>query len=215
MFTPKPFVEDDPERLRAIVEANSFGLLVSSGAEGPVASHLPFMIDLDPETGAGSLHCHMARANTHWQAIESDPAVLAVFGGAHGYISPRWYTTPVGVPTWNYVAVHVHGRARTVHDKAAIREHLERLVAVHESGRTDPWSMAEAPANFIGQMLGGVVGVEIAVERIDGKRKMSQNRSPEDQAAVIAALRSDGSGRSLEVAGEMAPSDFTWYRDNG
>lgn len=214
MFTPKPFEETDLGRLRAVVEANSFGLLLSNGPEAPVASHLPFMIDLDTETGQGTLHCHMARANPHWQAIEADPDVLSVFAGAHGYISPRWYTTPIAVPTWNYVAVHVHGTARTEHEPAALRAHLERLIAVHESSRPEPWSLAEPPANFIEKMLTGIVGVEIAITRIEGKRKMSQNRTPADQAGVIAALRADGTERGLELAAEMAPDDFSWYRND-
>ncbi len=212
MFTPKPFEEADLGRLRSVVEANSFGLLLSNGPDVPCASHLPFLIDLDRESGEGRLHCHVARANPHWQAIEKDPAVLAVFAGPHGYISPRWYTTPVGVPTWNYVAVHVHGRATTEHDPAALREHLERLIAVHESGRPEPWSLAEPPAGFVDKMLTGIVGIDIAIERIEGKRKMSQNRTPADQAGVIAALRSDGTGSGLELAAEMAPDDFSWYR---
>jgi transcriptional regulator len=140
--------------------------------------------------------------------------VLAVFAGAHGYISPRWYATPVAVPTWNYVAVHVHGRARTEHDPAVLRAHLERLIAVNESGRPQPWSMAEAPADFIEKMLGGLVGIDIAIERIEGKRKMSQNRSTADQAGVIAALRSGGTESGLELAAEMAPTDFSWYRSD-
>ena len=214
MYKPKPFAEADLDRLRAIVEANSFGLLASNGPDGPLATHLPFLIDLDPETGAGRLLCHMARPNPHWKAIGADPAVLAVFGGPHGYISPRWYTTPVGVPTWNYVAVHVYSQGRLVEDPAELRPMLERLTAVHESGRPEPWSMAEAPAPFIEQMLGGLVGIDIAIERIEGKRKMSQNRSTADQAGVIAALRSDGTGSGLDLAAEMAPSDFSWYRTN-
>ncbi len=214
MYTPKPFEETGLDRLRAVIEANSFGLLVSNGAEAPVASHLPFLIDLDTETGQGTLHCHMARANPHWQAIEANPAVLSVFAGAHGYISPRWYTTTVAVPTWNYVAVHVYGQARTEHDPAALRDHLERLIATHESGRPEPWSLAEPPADFIDKMLTGIVGIEIAIERIEGKRKMSQNRTPADQAGVIAALRSEGGERGLELAAEMAPDDFSWFRSD-
>ncbi len=214
MYTPKPFEEADLHRLRTVVEANSFGLLVSNGPDAPTASHLPFMIDLDTETGQGTLSCHMARANPHWQAIEADPSVLSVFSGTHGYISPRWYTTPLAVPTWNYVSVHVYGQARTEHDPAALREHLERLVAIQEAGRPEPWSLAEPPDGFIDKMLTGLVGVEIAIERIEGKRKMSQNRTPADQAGVIAALRSDGTERGLELAAEMAPEDFSWYRND-
>ena len=214
MFTPKPFIEDDFERLRAVVESNGFGLLLSNGPQSPSASHLPFLIDLDAETGEGRLHCHMARANPHWQTIETDPSVLAIFTGAHGYISPRWYATPVAVPTWNYVAVHIHGRARTEHEPSALREHLENVIAAHEAGRPQPWSMAEAPADFIDKMLNGIVGIEIAIERIEGKRKMSQNRSTADQAGVIAGLRSEGSEAGLDLAAEMAPSDFSWYRNN-
>lgn len=214
MYTPRPFAEADLERLRGIVEANSFGLLASNGPDGPVATHLPFLIDLDPDTGAGRLHCHMARPNPHWQAIGADPAVLAVFGGPHGYISPRWYATEMGVPTWNYVAVHVYGRARLVEEPAELRPMLERLTAMHESGRQEPWSMAEAPARFVEQMLGGIVGIEIDIERIEGKRKMSQNRSTADQAGVIAALRSDGTESGSDLAAEMAPTDFSWYRND-
>ncbi len=211
MFTPKPFVEADLGRLKAVVEANSFGLLVGNGPDVPVVSHLPFLIDLDTETGDGVLHCHMARANPHWRSIEAVPKVLAVFSGAHGYISPRWYATDVAVPTWNYVAVHVHGTARTVHEPAALREHLERLIAKHEAARPEPWSLAEPPAGFIENMLTGIVGIEIAIERIEGKRKMSQNRTPADQSGVVAALRADGTERGLELAAEMAPEDFSWY----
>lgn len=211
MFTPRPFVEADLERLRAIVEANSFGLLTSNGPDGPVATHLPFLIDLDSESGEGRLLCHMARPNPHWKAIGEDSAVLAVFGGPHGYVSPRWYATEIGVPTWNYVAVHIRGRARLVEEPSELRAMLERLTAFHESAQSRPWSMAEAPAPFIEKMLDGLVGIEIAIERIEGKRKMSQNRSTADQAGVIAALRSDGTEAGLELAAEIAPTDFSWY----
>ena len=203
MYTPTPFAEADLARLADIVRANSFGLLVTNGEPAPTVSHLPFLLDFDVGTGQGRLLCHVARANPHWCGIATAGVALAVFSGPHGYVSPRWYRTAPAVPTWNYVAVHVEGRARAIHDPAALRAIVARLAERHEAGAPDAWSIESLPSDFFDRQQKAIVGIEIAVERISGKRKLSQNRPAADRAGVVAALESDGDPLARDLAAEM------------
>lgn len=183
MYIPPAHAEPDPAVADALIAAHGFALLVSAGADGPTASHLPLELDRARRVLMG----HMARANPHWQELEGATA-LAVFSGPHAFVSPRWYATGPAVPTWNYEAVHVTGRARLVEDPAELRAVLRRL-----SRRYDPeWDMDALPPDYLDRMVRGVVGVEIAVLRIETKRKLSQNRSAEDIAGVATALAAGG-----------------------
>jgi len=190
MYVPTHFAETDAATLAAFIEAHSFGTLVTIEAGTPFASHVPFLYDQE----AGSLHCHVARGNPQWRHFESSPEALVIFAGPHGYISPTWYTEP-GVPTWNYVAVHVYGSGRPIDDAAATARHVEALAAKHESGSPSPWVPSYDP-----RRLAGIVGIEIRIRAIEGKYKLSQNRSAADRASVVANLEASGSDNDVALA---------------
>lgn len=189
VYIPRHFSADDPQALKAFVAANAFGTLVTQHEGEMMVSHIPFVIDEDP-AGTLVLHGHVARANPHWKTLgETKP--LVIFSGPHGYISPTWYEKHPSVPTWNYSVVHAHGTARLV-DAAALERTLHRLSAHYESGNPEPWRMDGLERDYKDTMLRAIVGFEIAVERLEGKFKLSQNRLPADQRRVIAALESRG-----------------------
>ena len=191
VYVPRHFSAEDPATLRAFVEANAFGMLVTHQDGETMVSHIPFVVDSD---GAGALvlHGHVARANPHWKTLEASRP-LVIFSGPHGYISPTWYEKHPSVPTWNYTVVHAHGAARLV-DAAALERTLGRLSAHYESGNPEPWRMEGLDRDYTDTMMRAIVGFEIAVDRLEGKFKLSQNRVPADQRRVIAALESRGEG---------------------
>lgn len=180
MYIPSHFRFEDRELLDQFIVHNSFGLLVSTENGSPVASHLPFHYS-DNTT----LLCHVAKANPQWQALEGQ-RVLVIFPGPHAYVSPTWYAGP-GVPTWNYQAVHVYGRARCFQDEARLEQLVRTLSTLHESGREAPWN-----GEFDARMLKAIVGIEITLEEVQGKYKLSQNKSEQDRREVIAQLESRG-----------------------
>jgi transcriptional regulator len=181
VYIPEAFRESDPATLHSFVRDNSFGTLVSNTPEGPFATHLPFLLD----AGRNVLVGHMARANPHWQSLEGQVG-LAIFQGPHAYVSPRWYTTPVAVPTWNYAVVHARGRVSLIQEGERLLEILAETVR-----RYDPtWPMPEG--EYVPKLAKGVVGFEIAIERLEGKMKLSQNRGREDREGAIAGLRGEG-----------------------
>lgn len=189
VYTPRHFSADDPAALRSLVEANAFGTLITHHEGETMVSHIPFVVDVDT-AGALVLHGHVARANPHWRALEAARS-LAIFSGPHGYISPTWYEKHPSVPTWNYAVVHAHGTARLV-AAAALERTLERLSAHYESGNAEPWRMDRLDRDYVDTMTRAIVGFEIAVERLEGKFKLSQNRIPADQRSVVAALEARG-----------------------
>jgi len=198
MYVPKEFNLDDPERIAAVIEQFNFGLLISAlpgGLSGgaPFATHLPFLYDA-ARGPKGTLIAHMARANPHWKDFaalaEAGAEALIVFSGPHGYISPSSYGPGDAVPTWNYVAVHAYGTPKVMED-AAVRPMLEELVAAHETGPA-PWTLAGNDEGFMARMQRGIVAFEIPVARIEAKAKLSQNKTPEVRARVVAAMRGQG-----------------------
>ncbi|HEX4943928.1 MAG TPA: FMN-binding negative transcriptional regulator [Usitatibacteraceae bacterium] len=192
-YNPRHFRVDDREALERFIAAHAFGALVSAGRAGLSVSHLPFL----PERGAsGQLRLlgHMARANGHWQELESAGEVLAIFEGPHAYVSPGWYADHPSVPTWNYVVVHGRGTARLL-PPAELPPLLDRLSRAYEDGRPAPWRMNALPPDYTPRLLEAIVGFEIRVERLEGKFKLSQNRRGEDVARVAAALEAEGQGQ--------------------
>jgi transcriptional regulator len=183
MYTPKHFEQTDARALWDFIDAHAFGTLLTVVDGRPFASHLPFLAHRE----AGLLHCHVARANPQWLELESSPLALAIFAGPHGYVSPTWYAQEGGVPTWNYVVVHAHGAASIVDDLEHKRRHVEALAARYERGREAPW----VPQYDAGR-LGGIVGIEIRIDTLEGKFKLSQNRSAADRAGVVAQLLASG-----------------------
>ena len=180
MYTPKPFALDDVEAQAAIIRDHPFGTLVTQGEDGLHATHLPFLLHKGPD-GTLILAGHMAQQNP--QLGHTDRPALVIFSGPHAYISPRWYETPDLVPTWNYVAVHVHGVMTIRDDPAESERHLKALIDRFDSGGS-----GIVPESTMKTLLPGIRAFEIAVTRIEGKAKLSQNRSSADREGVIAGL---------------------------
>jgi transcriptional regulator len=193
MYVPQHFAENDPQTLADFIDAHSFGTLVTSVDGAPLASHVPFIYD----RAAGTLHCHLARANPQWRHFESPQDALVIFAGPHGYVSPTWYAEP-NVPTWNYAVVHAHGSGRAIDDADATGRHVEALAAKFERGRAAPWT-----PDYDRRRLAGIVGVEIRVRALEGKFKLSQNRSAADRAGVVAQLRASGADNDAALAALM------------
>jgi transcriptional regulator len=199
MYTPPAFQVRDAAALHRMIEANAFGILVGGGPDGLAATHLPFLLDAE----GGRLIGHVARANPQWRGLADTP-VLAIFPGPHAYISPRWYETEPAVPTWNYETVHVRGRARSFEDPEALRAVVGALARKYEAGRPRPWSVDSVDPAYIERQIKGIVGIEVAIERIEGTRKLNQNRSAADRAGAIAGLTASGDPASLAVAAAMS-----------
>ena len=186
MYLPKSFQIEDLAELHGFMRAYNFASLVTQHQGAPFASHLPFL--LDAERGPhGTLLAHMARANPQWRDFANTGEVLVIFQGPHAYISPSWYETHPSVPTWNYAVVHASGVPRIVDEHATLRRMLERLVDTHEAGFAQPWRM-DLPPDYLDKMMRAVVGFEIEITRLEGKLKLSQNRSEEDRQQVAQAL---------------------------
>ncbi len=205
MYVPAAFAETDVAKLHDFIEQNSFGLLVSQVDGLPFAAHLPFLLDRSAGPH-GSLVGHMARANPQGPQIEGQ-TVLAVFSGPHAYISPTWYEAENVVPTWNYAAVHVYGRARVIEDREGLLAIVQRSVAFYESGMARPWTV-DPSSVFIERMLGQIIGFHIEIERLEGKWKMNQNHPVERRERVIRALREKG-GQDAEAVAEMVQKTLT------
>ena len=183
---------DDPDHtVRAFVAAVGTAQVVTVGEDGtPDATLLPVLWDGDRLVG------HFARANRHWQRIADGSAALAVVTGPDAYVSPGWYATKREharvVPTWNYSVVHLRGLATVRDDADFVRDVVTRLTEVHETGRDQPWAVTDAPEDYVTKQLRAIVGLEIRVEEVEAKAKLSQNRSAEDRAGVAAGLRDQG-----------------------
>ena len=172
MYQPPHFREERLNVLHDLIRAHPFGAMVTVGADGLVANHYPFV--LDPNQGrVGTLRAHMSRANTQWRELDGSQEALVIFQGTHAYITPSWYPTKAEsgkvVPTWNYALVHVHGRPRAVHDPEWLLRHVGELTDQHEAGRTEPWTLQDAPADFVAGLLKGIVGVELELAMLDAE----------------------------------------------
>jgi len=208
VYVPKHFQEDRVEVLRGIMEANPLATVVAQTTNGLVANHCP-LVFRSTAAAEGALIGHIARANPFWrETVVGD--VLAIFSGPNSYISPSWYAakqqTGKVVPTWNYAAVHLYGKARFIEDRAQLRQIVEDLTGMHEAKRSQPWSLQDAPADYIEQQLGAIIGIEISVTRIEGKLKFSQNRSSEDQLGVIEKLENEAAPDASALAQLMRES---------
>jgi len=202
MYRPKHFDVRSTERMHAMIREYPFGALVSTGESGFVASHLPFT--LDPERGAlGRLSGHFARANDQWRGFDGDAEALVLFQGPHAYVSPAWMSGARNVPTWNYIAVHVFGRPRIIDDPEIARARLESLVAANEAFRATPWTTGDAPADFVDAMVGGIVAFDLPIDRLEGKWKLSQNKTETDRRGAIEGLETEGGPAGCDVAREM------------
>jgi len=205
MYVSTHFEETRVDVLHDLIRAHPLGALVTLSASGLDANHIPFEVDPDPGP-FGTLRGHVARANPVWREFSSAVDALVIFRAAGAYISPSWYPTKQAtgkvVPTWNYAVVHAHGALGIIDDRAWLRAFVERLTDRHESGRSDPWKVTDAPADFVEAMLGGIVGIEIPIARLTGKWKVSQNRPAHDRAGVVAGLTREG-GEARQAMADM------------
>lgn len=206
MYTPPAFKEEDPEVLAQIIRAARLATLVTTTDEGLIATPLPMLFD-NAEGEFGTLYGHVAKANSQWKLVPLAEA-LVIFQGPDAYITPSWYTTKKEhgkvVPTWNYTAVHAYGPVEFFEDADRLLEVVTQLTDHYEKSRPDAWAVTDAPNNFIQAQLRGIVGVRIPVRRLDGKRKMSQNRPEADRIGVAKGLA--GSERASDrIAAAMIP----------
>ena len=208
MYLPAHFREEHVPVLHDLMRARPLAALVTVGENGLSANHIPLLVNSEPAP-FGTLVGHVARGNQLWR--DADVPVLAIFTGPENYISPSWYAAKQEhgrvVPTWNYIAVHAHGVLRVHDDREWLRGLVTRLTETHEAQFARPWSVTDAPAEYIDGLLKGIVGIEIPIERLEGKWKMGQNRSAADRETAAAGLRTTGSAAADEVAKIMTQNE--------
>ncbi|MBV9015575.1 MAG: FMN-binding negative transcriptional regulator [Alphaproteobacteria bacterium] len=198
VYLPPHFTETREDVLFAHIERHDFGLLVTQGAAGLIASQIPFLAE--QRNGKLYLQAHIARVNPQAADLDDSEEALAIFSGPHAYISPSWYETAPAVPTWNYASVHAYGAARRIDDPLWLQDLVRRLSERHEAREPQPWDMQGLPEPYVQSMLKGIVGIEIAVSRLEGKFKLSQNRPAGDRPRIIAALEQRDDPESHGVA---------------
>jgi transcriptional regulator len=203
MYLPQQFVEARLDVLHDLIRAHPLGTLVVCADAALCAEHIPFLLHADG-AGGGRLHGHVSRANPVWSSFSGSREALVIFHGPQAYVSPAWYSSRAAhgrvVPTWNYAVVHAYGTPRAVQDPAWLLRHVAQLTGAHEAGQARPWRVAEAPNDYMEQMIGGIVGVEIALARLEGKWKVSQNRMRSDQLGVVAGLQQQGTDDARAMA---------------
>ena len=198
MYNPSHFHITDSAVMQDLIRQHPLGCLVAQTADGLDANHLPFELQQD-EDGQLRLLAHVARANPLWQQLGNGAAVLVIFKVQDGYISPNWYPSKheshEQVPTWNYQVVHAHGTIQIRDDEKFVRGVVGRLTRTHEGRASDlpgntfaPWKMSDAAAPYLQKMLGAIVGLEISVQRLEGKFKLSQNKQAADRVALAETL---------------------------
>lgn len=206
MYNSKPHQEHDIERLHQHMRDTRLAVLISHGDQGLMATHLPVLLDTD-EGQFGTVYAHLARANRQWQDLAQGAEALLVFPGADAYVSPSFYPSkaqnPKVVPTWNYLAVHAYGTAEVIHDAAPLLQIVSRLTERHEQGRSQPWKVSDAPAGYLDGMLRAIVGIRLPVARLQGARKLSQNRSAQDIAGVREGLSASPDYLDQQLAAHM------------
>ncbi len=210
MYQPPHFIEERLEVQHALIFDNPLGLLISKGSHGLSADPVPFV--LDPDRGPlGTVRAHIARANPLWQGQGLDPEVLIVFQGPQHYVSPGWYPTKQEtgkvVPTWNYVTVHAYGRLTVIEDTDWLKAQIEALTQRQEQAQVQPWSVADAPEAYIAAQMRAIIGLEIRIDRMIGKVKVSQNRLEGDRRGVAEALEAARTDNAQAMA--------TWVRQYG
>jgi transcriptional regulator len=208
MYIPPAFREDDPAILRQIMREARLSTLVTSTEEGLVATPLPLFLD-ETEGELGTIYGHLARANPQWKLPPAGDA-LAIFAGPDAYVSPSWYAAKEEhgkvVPTWNYAAVHAYGPVEFFEDEDRLREVVTRLTDLYEKPRAQSWAVTDAPEPFIRNQLRGIIGLRIPIARIEGKRKLSQNRSAADRQGVAEGLAQSERESDRQIAA-MIPTE--------
>ena len=206
MYIPKAFKQDDLAHIVDLIQKFPLATLIISGAEGLEAMHVP-MIFADSSNPI-RLQGHIAKANPLWQHVNLQDQVLLVFNGPNGYVSPSYYPSkqqnPRVVPTWNYTAVHVKGTLSVIKDADWNCELLQKLTHAHEAGRDDPWSISDAPQEYIQRMLTAIVGIEVVIDSMEAKWKLSQNQPELNQRGVVGGLEADDNALLSKLVKEHA-----------
>jgi transcriptional regulator len=207
MYIPRHNAETRVPVLHRLIRANPLAALVTLNASGLIASHIPMVLEAGAtEAEFGTLRGHVSLANSQWRELSETTDALAIFAGPHHYISTEWYpgTYEDGkeVPTWNYAVVHACGPVRVIHDAAWLLAHVSTLTDEHEAGMPKPWKVGDAPQDFIASQLKGIVGLEIQIRGLEGKWKVSQNRTQAERKGVIAGLA------QLDTPGSLAMSEM-------
>lgn len=201
MYRPPAFREDRPELLHAAIRAHPLATLVTHGPSGLAANLVPFTL-ASAEDGRDLLRAHLARANPQLADLRAGGEALVIFQGPQAYVTPSWYPAKHEhgkvVPTWNYILVQAHGRPRVIDDADWLRAQIDALTTLQEADRAEAWAVADAPPDFVSAQLKGIAGVEIAIDRIEGKWKASQNQPAANRDGVVAGLR------ALDPASPMA-----------
>lgn len=202
MHVPRQFAETDTAVLHALIDTAPLGAWVTIVDGELDVNHIPFLLD-STQGELGVITGHVAKANPVWQCFSRDVASVIVFQGPQTYITPSWYPSKAAsgkvVPTWNYAVVHAYGRPRAIQDPDWLLQHVNRQVDLRERDQAIPWKVADAPPDFIDKMVSAIVGVEIPIERLVGKWKISQNRSESDRLGTVAGLlnRDDDNARAM------------------
>jgi transcriptional regulator len=207
MYAPEPFCQSDANEIIALMRAHPFAHVLVNGADGPVAAHAPLAVEQDATGRVRGLVGHVARANPFWRAAQEAGRALALFDGPHAYVSASLYPSKAEqgkvVPTWNYIAVEARGAVRIETDPDAMAPYVETATLLMEAGRDPQWRVSDAPEDYVRAMLRGIVGLRIAVETLEGKWKLSQNKGEADFEGVRAALASSGGADDRAVAAAM------------
>jgi transcriptional regulator len=206
LYNPPAFKETDLASLQAQIAASGLTTLITVGADGPIVSNLPII--LEQGTGPyGAIAGHLARGNPQWRESDFTKPALALFMGADAYVSPGWYPSKQEhgkvVPTWNYSMIVARGRLEIFEDADALRAQVETLTKRFEARFENPWEVSDAPEDFVARQIKGIVGVRLHIESIEGKAKLSQNRTLPDQEGVLAGLSPSSSPADREVAKAM------------
>jgi transcriptional regulator len=203
MYVHKKHQLSDRAALYALMSSHPLGAWVCMGRGGLIANHVPFVLDRN-RGPHGTLIGHVARANPVWRELGPSTASVVMFQGPQAYISPGWYPGKAEhgqvVPTWNYVVAHAHGVARAIDDRAWLLDMLERLSTAHEAQQPVPWQVGDAPADFIDKLLRAIVGIEIPIERLEGKLKASQDEAMPDRLGTVGGLREAGGDAAARMA---------------
>lgn len=204
MYVPEHFREDSNQQLHQYIRDYGFGLLIVADGEGIEANHVPFHLSGTEDGSPGLLQCHVARKNPVWQRLQHGARVLAIFQGPDAYVSPSWYRTKEEtgrvVPTWNYLAVHAEGYARSIEDPAWLHRHLRQLTKQHEANMDEPWAVDDAPPDFTERLVQAIVGIEIEIETLTGKLKASQNQPERNRTGVKAGLETENKAYSRAMS---------------
>jgi transcriptional regulator len=202
MYLPKHFEENNAAVLYEFIRCNPFAVLVTNGADGLSADHIPILLNTDNEERI-CLQGHIAASNSLWKTLVNPHDTLVIFQGSNSYITPGWYPTKKidgrVVPTWNYTAVHVKGEIEFIHEPGWKMTLLNNLTLSHEEKFSQPWSVSDAPPEFIEKLLPAIVGFEIIIKEIFGKFKLSQNQPLENRVGIAQSLEEQGH----EMAGKI------------